>query len=93
MIYFIEHDSAGNICHVCADPSATIIPTANRIFSSDSSGNPLKDAEGNLLSPYGLPLADPDEISEAEYKTLISGGVSNYSYEVGSGSIVKKAGA
>jgi hypothetical protein len=93
MIYFIEHDTAGNICHVCADPNATIVPTINRIFVKDASGNPLKDAEGNLLSPFGQPLADPDEISEDEYNTLIAGGASNFTYDATSGTIVKKGGA
>jgi hypothetical protein len=29
MIYFLEHDNAENICHVCANPGLTIVPLVN----------------------------------------------------------------
>lgn len=93
MIYFIEHDTAGNICHVCADPNATMVPVVNRIFCRDTQGNPIKDAEGNILSPYGQPLVEPDEISEDDYNMLMSDGASNYTFDSATSKLVKKAGA
>lgn len=93
MIYFIEHDTAGNICHVCADPNATIVPVVNRIFCQDPQGNPIKDADGNILSPYGQPLVEPDEISEDDYTMLMRDGASNYTFDATSAKVVKKAGA
>ena len=78
MIYFIEHDEAGNIVHACADPMATIVPLINRVVFNDSNGNPLKDADGSEISPYSSKLLEPTGIDAAAYEALIAGGLENY---------------
>jgi hypothetical protein len=80
MIYFIEYDSAGDVCHVCGDPNATIVPLVNRVTFNNADGTPAKDANGNNLSPYGLVLADPAGVTVDVYNTLIAGGVQNFTY-------------
>jgi hypothetical protein len=80
LIYFIEYDSAGNICHVCADPVATIVPLVNRVIFNGADGLPLKDSSGNALSVFNLPLADPAGITAGQYQTLMAGGVENFTY-------------
>ena len=90
MIYFIEHDSAENICHVCADPAATIVPLVNRVAFSKADGTPYKDASGNDLSPYGLVLADPVGIDAATYNTLMAEGMQNFTYDTATKTVVKK---
>lgn len=93
MIYFIEHDSAGNIVHVCSDPQATIVPLINRVTFSDVNGNPLKDAQGNDLSPYGAPLRDPLGINQETFNRLMSEGATSYTCDPDSQLIYKKASA
>ncbi|MCU1251543.1 MAG: hypothetical protein JWQ49_4572 [Edaphobacter sp.] len=90
MIYFIEHDSAENICHVCADPGATIVPLVNRVAFSKSDGTLYKDASGNDLSPYGLILAEPVGIDAAAYDTLLAEGMQNFTYDTATQTVVKK---
>lgn len=80
MVYFIEHDEAGNIVHVCGDPEATIVPLVNRVVFNSASGNPLKDAQGAALSPYGSKMLDPVAIDEATYNTLVTDGAGNFIY-------------
>jgi len=84
MIYFIEHDEAGNIVHACADPMATIVPLVNRVIFNDSSGNPLRDTDGGELSPYGSKLLEPTE-------TITSGGLENYLCDPITLAVTKKA--
>ncbi len=93
MIYFIEHDSAGNIFHVCADPGATIVPLVNRVTFNKKDGVPNADASGNPLSPANLPLLDPVGIDAATYDLLISGGMTNYTYDQATQTVVKKVTA
>lgn len=95
MINFIEHDQAGNICHVARDPWATIVPLVNRVFMSDENGNPLKSPSGAYLSPYpgGGEMSDPVEIDEATYDTLTAEGPRNYLFDLATQSVSKKAGA
>ena len=81
MIYFIEYDSAGDICHVCGDPMATIVPLVNRVTFTNADGTPAKDTNGNPLSSYGLPLADPACITADVFNTLVAGGVENFTYD------------
>jgi len=78
MIYFIEHDDAGNIVHACADPAITMVPLINRVTFNDASGNPLKDANGTDLSPYGSKLAEPIGVDEATYTMLVAKGLDKY---------------
>jgi hypothetical protein len=89
MVYFIEHDEEGNIVHVCGDPEATIVPLVNRVVFGDAHGNPLKDAEGAALSPFGSKLLDPVGIDEATYGALCSEGARNFLYD--GTKVVKKA--
>lgn len=91
MIYFIEHDEAGNIVHACGDPEATIVPLVNRVVFSDTNGNPLKDAQGAALSPYGSKLLDPVGIDEATYNSLIVDGAGNFTFD--GTKVVRKAAA
>jgi hypothetical protein len=93
MIYFIEHDSAENIFHVCADPGATIVPLINRVTFNKPDGTPNKDANGNPLSPANLPLLDPVGIDAATYTLLLKDGMSNYTYDQTTKTVVKKATA
>jgi len=95
MINFIEHDQAGNICHVARDPWATIVPLVNRVFMSDENGTPLKSPSGAFLSPYpgGGEMSDPVEIDETTYEALVADGPSKYTFDIASQSIVKKASA
>lgn len=88
MIYFIEHDEAGNIVHVCGDPEATIVPLVNRVTFNGPDGKPLKDADGAALSSFGSKLLDPVGIDEATYSELVSGGANNYTYD--GSTVVKK---
>lgn len=90
MIYFTEHDAAGNICHVCCDPLATIVPLINRVTFKDVNGNALKDDNGSLLSPFGQVLQAPAGISQADYNTLITNGIGNYTYDPTTQSITAK---
>jgi hypothetical protein len=89
MIYFIEHDEAGNIVHVCGDPEATIVPLVNRVVFNDSNGNPLKDGQGEALSPYGSKLLDPVGIDEETFNALKDEGSENFTYS--GNAVVKKA--
>jgi hypothetical protein len=81
MIYFIEFDTAGNICHVCSDPVASITPLINRVTKAD--GTPY-------LSHQGLALVDPVGISLETYTTLMSGGIANFTYDQATQTVVKK---
>lgn len=80
MIYFIEHDSAETIFHVCADPNATIVPLDNRVTFNKADGTPNVAADGTPLSPNNLPLLDPVGIDAATYALLIKDGMSEYRY-------------
>ncbi len=77
MIYFLEHDEAGDIYHAGADPMATIVPLINRIS--------VKNPDGTAH-----PLAEPVGIDLATYDTLIAGGLESYRYDAAAGAIVKK---
>jgi hypothetical protein len=90
MIYFIEADTAGNICHVCADPVATIVPLVNRVLFSDASGAPLKDASGNDLSPQGSPLVLPVGISADTYARIRDGGIDNFTFDATTETVTAK---
>ncbi|HTF66736.1 MAG TPA: hypothetical protein VK638_29035, partial [Edaphobacter sp.] len=87
---FIEHDSAGNIVHVCADPMATIVPLINRVTYRNPDGTPLVDAQGRDLSPFGSPLLEPVGIDSATYIDLIADGMENYIFDDASGKPVKR---
>jgi hypothetical protein len=89
MIYFIEHDEAGNIVHVCADPEATIVPLVNRVTFNGPDGNPLKDPTGAALSPFGSKLLDPAGIDEATFNELMSQGAGEFTFD--GNKVVKKA--
>ena len=91
MIYFIEHDEAGNIVHACADPMATIVPLVNRVIFNDSSGNPLRDTDGGELSPYGSKLLEPTGVEAEVYETITSGGLENYLCDPITLAVTKKA--
>lgn len=81
MLYFIEHDAAGNIVHVCGDPEATIVPLINRVVFNGPDGNPLKDAEGDFLSPFNSKLLDPVGIDKATFDALTSAGPDKYQFD------------
>lgn len=91
MIYFIEHDTAGNIVHVCADPQATIVPLINRVTFNDMNGNPLKDANGNELSPHGAALCEPLGISQEMFDRIMADGAAAYTCDPASLLIYKRA--
>jgi hypothetical protein len=93
MVYFIEHDSAENICHVCADPGATIVPLVNRVVFSKPDGTPYRDASGHDLSPYGFTLVDPVGIDSATYALLLKDGMSKYTYNQTTQVVERRAGA
>jgi hypothetical protein len=93
MIYFIECDMAGNICHVCADPMVTIVPLVNRVLFRNKDGTPNKDSGGNDLAPSGLSLVAPVGITVTTYNTLMTGGLNNYTYDATTDSVVKKVAA
>jgi hypothetical protein len=93
MIYFIEHDKAGNIVHACCDPKATIAPLMNRVVFNDLNGDPLKSATGVDLSPYNSELVDPLEIDETTYISLMTDGLINYTCDPTTQVITKKAAA
>jgi hypothetical protein len=90
MIYFLECDTAGNICHVCADPMATIVPLVNRVTFGNKDGTPNKDANGNDLAPSGLLLVAPVGITVTTYNMLMSGGLNNYTYNATTETVVPK---
>lgn len=90
MIYFIEHDAGENICHVCADPNATIVPLINRVTFNDVNGNPLKDASGNDLSSYALVLNPPTGITQDQFNTLMTDGIGNYTWDATNSVLVKR---
>ena len=90
MIYFIECDTAGNICHVCSDPMATIVPLINRVTFGNKDGTPNKDANGNDLAPSGLPLVAPVGIDVTTFNELMTGGVNNYTYNATTETVVPK---
>jgi hypothetical protein len=87
MIYFLEHDSDGNILHICGDSGVTIVPLVNRVEYKNL------DAKGNQLSPANLPLLDPVGIDAATYALLMKEGMSNYTYDQATKTVVKKAAA
>jgi hypothetical protein len=89
LIYFIEYDSAGNIFHALADPSATIVPLVNRVLFS-TKGVPNKDANGNDLSPSGLPLEAPLGVDVTTFNSLIADGIDNYTCDPTTHAITKK---
>jgi hypothetical protein len=93
MIYFIECDTAGNICHVMADHMATIVPLVNRVLFGNKDGTSNKDASGNDLAPSGLPLVAPVGITVTTYNTLMTGGLTNYTYDATTETVVQKAAA
>lgn len=90
MIYFLEHDEAGNICHACADPTATIVPLVNRVVFNKADGTPNKDANGKDLSPYNSPLVDPVGVAVAVYTSLIADGLDKYTYDIATATVTKK---
>jgi hypothetical protein len=77
MIYFLEHDSDGNIYHVCANPMATIVPLINVVSLKNADGTPKV-------------LAEPVGIDEATYNILTTDGMSNYTFDATTEKIVKK---
>lgn len=91
MIYFIEHDVAGNIVHVCADPMATMVPLVHRVQFNDANGAPLKDTEGNDLSPFNSKMLEPVEVDETQYNQLMADGAENYTFDSATETFSKKA--
>jgi hypothetical protein len=89
MIYYIECDSAKNVHHICGDPNITIVP----LVSIADVGLP-KDANGNSLSVYGLPLAEPVAITAEVFNELMAAANSNtlddYTYDASTQTISKK---
>jgi hypothetical protein len=90
MIYYLEHDQAGNIVHVARDVQATMVPLINRITFCDANGVPLKSTEGAALSSYGSEMVDPVEIDETTYDMLIADDAKNFSFDQTSQAVVKK---
>lgn len=91
MIYFIEYDSAGNICAVANNTTTTDVADVATFDGSD--GLPLKDANGNSLSIYGLVLAPPVAITKEQFGTLVSYGIANYTYDSVTATIAAKPSA
>ena len=81
MIYFIEHDEAGNIVHVCGDPSITIVPLINRVTFNDKDGKPLKDTGGTDLSPFNSKMLDPVGVDKATYDAVMAAGMDKYTID------------
>jgi hypothetical protein len=90
MIFYIEHDQAGNIVHVARDVQATIVPLINRIVFCDSSGNPLRSSSGAPASSYGSEMVDPVEIDEEIYDMLISQDAKNFIFDQTSQTVTKR---
>ncbi|RZU39318.1 hypothetical protein [Edaphobacter modestus] len=78
MIYFLEHDSGGNIYHAACYPTATIVPLVNVVSLKNADGTPKV-------------LAEPVGITADTYNTLIADGISNYTFDATTGKITKKA--
>jgi phage FluMu gp28-like protein len=91
MIFYIEHDQAGNIVHVARDVQATIVPLINRITFCDANGNPLKSEAGAAVSSYGSEMVDPVEIDEATYNMLMDQDAKNFIFDQTSQAVTKKA--
>jgi hypothetical protein len=96
MIYFLEYDSAGNICIAGNMPQATMVPVGNMSTfgerQPDGTSRPMVDANGNNLSPMGLVIAEPVGITEDVYNTIINGGgVHNFMYDIATSTVVPKA--
>jgi hypothetical protein len=88
MIFYIEHDTAGNIQMVACNPQATIVPLVNTTFLIDASGNELKDtATGKPLSKWNLPVEEPVGIDEATFKLLMANKADGYVYDMASGTV------
>lgn len=82
MIFYLEHDTAGNIQFVSCSPNATIVPLVNTCFLIDSKGNEIKDeATGKPLSKWNLPVEEPVGIDEATFNLLMSDKAENYIYD------------
>jgi hypothetical protein len=78
MVYFLEHDANGVIYHVASYPLATIVPLINVIE--------LKKKDGSII-----PLAEPVGIDEDTHNMLVADGFEKYTYDVTTGTVVKKA--
>jgi hypothetical protein len=91
MIYYLEYDSVGNICHAAADPVATIVPLVNRVSFNGSDGKPLVSPTGVPLSLYNLPMIAPLGITATVYNSIIAGGgVGNFTYDIATSAVVAK---
>lgn len=94
MIYYLEHDSAGNIQMVACNPLATIVPLVNTTFLIDAKGNEMKDAAtGKPLSKWGLPVEEPVGIEQATFNLLMENKADNYIYDVTSGTVKERTPA
>lgn len=91
MIFYLEHDTAGNIHLVACNPLATIVPLINTATLLDSKGNELKDAAtGKPLSKWGLPVEEPVGIDQATFDLLMANKSDGYIYDVASGTVKER---
>lgn len=82
MIFYLEHDSAGNIQMFACNPTATIVPLVNTSFLIDAKGNEMKDAAtGKPLSKWNLPVEEPVGIDEATFNLLMANKSDNYIFD------------
>ncbi|WP_433963676.1 hypothetical protein [Tunturiibacter gelidiferens] len=77
MIYYLEHDSAGNIYHVACSIDATITPLVPMAI--------LKDAKGDLITPF----ADPVGITSEQFNQLLNHN-DDFVYDIATETIVPR---
>ena len=80
MIYFMETDTKGNICHICADPAITIVPLVNRVVFDNADGTVDNDGSGVNLSPWGNEMQTPLKIGDYAFTFLTTNGINNYTF-------------
>ncbi len=80
MIYFMETDVKGNICHICADPAITIVPLVNRVTFDNADGTVDNDSSGVNISPWGNEMQIPLKIGVGAFTFLTTNGISNYTF-------------
>jgi hypothetical protein len=94
MIYYLEHDTAGNIHLVACNPLATIVPLINTATLLDAKGNEMKDAAtGKPLSKWNLPVEEPVGIDQATFNLLMANKTDSYIYDVASGAVKERTPA
>jgi hypothetical protein len=86
MIYFLEHDTAGNIHMIGCNPSATIVPLINIAFIAKD-GVQQKDASGRPLSTWGLSVQEPVGIDQASFDMLMANKSENYFFDIPTGTV------